>query len=526
MEKKYLHEDRYKKVPRSSSRKRRVVNSNKKNIQKKKISNNRKYRIKPGKFVRFLFCLIILILIIIVTRLVTMTKDEPFIPVFFNNEVKENTDNINIAIYDNTNIGVNNSVITEIEEYIYPMLLNIKEDYTVQFELISNISKINNKEYEIKLDTVSGITAVEVKDAIDTIIKEKNKHYYKVENVDKVEIKSKDTLLITLKQEDEYFIYNLNIPIYIVNSNYGIYSIDSSSNENKLILNRKSNANKEYLKNITVIKVENEEIAIEMYKQNKIDVFFSSSNNSIKMLGKYEYDIKSYNNGEGIYLMFNPLSDKTKEKYIRQIIAYSIDRENILSEVGEAQGKIIDLPYIFDEEKYKYDVYAADNILLSNGYKKENLYYTKSGKIISLNLMVNEDDEEKINIANKIKNDLLKVGINLNVDKLSEKQIEDKKNTKEYDLLLASVYVNENPNINYLDSNIRISNEISNQMNLIKNEDISNIKENILKLKTTLSDDIAIYGIYSKNNYVIYKKGLDIFKEINYMNLFNEYFNN
>ena len=480
---------------------------------------------KAGKFVRFLFCSILLVVIAAVARFVTMKENEPFIPTFTNSEIKENTDSITIAIYDSVSIGTNNLVISELEKYIYPMLLRTGKDYTVKYELLSEVNKINSKEYELVLNEMAAVTAVDVKDSIDEIIRDKSKYYYKVENVDSVEVKSSNIIKINLKSDDDYYIYNLDFPIYKSDNNFGIYKVDGISNDSKLVLSRKDNVNKEYIKEINVIKVASEEEAIEMYKQEKIDVFFASSKNCIKLLGKYEYDIKSYNSGEGIFLMFNSASNMAKEKYIRQIVAYSVDRESILSEVSDGQGQVIDLPYIFDEQKYKYDVYAADNILLSNGYKKQNLYYTKSGKKLTLELLVNKEDEEKVSIANRIKNDLLKVGVNVNVSVFTENEIDKRKNAGSYDMILANIYVNENPNISYVYNSMPLSEEINNSTTQISNDNLDNISDNIKKLKTAISDNISIYGIYSKDNYVIYKKGLSLFKNINYMNLFSDYFN-
>jgi len=529
MENRYVNPDRYKKVPKRASRKRTVrkITTNSsvktKKAQDKKM-NNKKYKVSKGKFVRFVFCLIVLTVIAIVARMVTIKEDEPFIPIFSNNDVKENTQSINIAIYDNASLTTNNQVITELEQYIYPMLLRINKDYLIEYEIISNITKINNREYEIDIVDSEEITAVDVKNTIDNIINTKNKYYSKVENVEKIEVKAKSKVYITLKKDDEYFVYNLNIPIYKTSEEFGVYNIDNASNDNQLKLVRKNSSDKEYIKYINVLKVDNEDKAIEMYKENKIDVFFGSSTNITKMLGKYEYDLKAYNSGESIFLMFNPLSKLAKEKYIRQIVAYSIDRENIQKEVTGGNGKIIDLPYIYDEEKYKYDVYATDNLLLSNGYVKNNLYYTKNGKKLTLTLAVNGDDVEKIDVANRIKNDLLKVGVNITVNRLSQEQIQSAKNTSNYDLLLASIYINESPNISYLTSDINLTEEIGNRINMVKAADMNNLNESILNLKNALSDDIGIYGIYSKNSYVIYRKNLDIFKNINYMNLFSEYY--
>lgn len=529
MERRYVSADRYKKVPRRANRKRIVKKiTTSSNLKNKKIQNkkneSKKYKVNKGKFSRFVLCLIVLIAIAIIARVITIKEDEPFIPIFSNNQVKENTESVNIAIYDNASLSTNNQVITELEQYIYPMFLRINKDYLIEYEVISNISKINNREYEIDIIDSEEISAVDVKDTIDNIITSKNKYYSKVENVEKVEIKSKSKVYITLKNDDEYFIYNLNIPMYKVSDEHGIYNIDNSSNDSQLKLVRKDSVNKEYVKYINVLKVDNEDKAIEMYKENKIDVFFGSSTNITKMLGKYEYDLKAYNSGESIFLMFNPLSKLSKEKYIRQIVAYSIDRENIQKEISSGNGTTIDLPYIYDEEKYKYDVYAADNLLLSNGYVKNNLYYTKNGKKLNLTLVVNLDDAEKINVANKIKNDLLRVGVNVTVNKLSQKQIENIKGTSNYDLLLANIYINENPNINYLIGDINLTEEISNKINMVKVSDINNLTDNILNLKNALSSDIGIYGIYSKNSYIVCRKDLDIFRSINYMSLFSEYF--
>ena len=99
-------------------------------------------------------------------------------------------------------------------------------------------------------------------------------------------------------------------------------------------------------------------------------------------------------------MFFNNKSEWLKNEEIRKVIAYSIDRDGIAKNTLNMTADIIDLPYIYDTVKYKYDIYAAENLLLSNGYKKVNKVYSKAGKQIELKLIVNKDDSEKINIAN------------------------------------------------------------------------------------------------------------------------------
>jgi len=528
MEKKYVNEDRYKKVSRSSNRKRGASRGVSSNIKKKKNKNSNKgikkssYKKGKNKVTKFIICLFLLVAILCLSRLITKKSEEPFIPVFFQKAVKENNQNIGIAIFDDVNFETNNIILTELEQYVYPMLLRIGKDYNVRYEACKDIEKISNKEYSLRINT-DIVTVLETKTQIDKIINDKSKHYYKVENVESIEVKNEDTLIIKLKEEDEYFIYNLQIPIYKKNSEHSKYKVLSQDLNSKLVLQRTEHAPSNLIKQIEIIKVNNEQDAIDKYKESQIDVFFSNSENTIKMLGKYEYDIKSYNSGEGIYLMFNPQSKNVKEKHIRQAIVYSIDRESILKEAGYGKGKLIDLPYIYDEIKYKYDIYATENLLKSNGYSKIGNYYTKDRKRIVLTILVNKDDNEKIEIAKMIKNDLSKIGIELKIEECSIEELEKKKEKNEYDLMLASLYINENPNIKYFYNDLVMNDKVKNEIAKIKLLETSKLQEGIKEIKNAISEELSITGIYSKNTYVIYRKGIDVFKKINYMNLFYEY---
>ncbi|MDD2627528.1 MAG: ABC transporter substrate-binding protein [Clostridia bacterium] len=528
MEKKYVNEGRYKKVSRSPNRKRgasRGVSSNIKKNKIKKIDNVKKkksYKRRNGKVLKLIISLFLLAIILFLSRLITKENEEPFIPVFFQKSVQENNENIRIAIFDDINFETNNVILTELEQYVYPMLLRIGKDYNIRYEVCTNIEKINNKEYDLKINT-DIITALETKIQIDKIINDKSKYYYKVENVESIEVKNDETLLIKLKEEDEYFVYNLEIPIYIKDSDYSKYKIISQDLNKKLVLQRTEKAPTDLIKQIEIIKVNNEQIAIDMYKELQIDVFFSNSENTMKMLGKYEYDVKSYNSGEGIYLMFNPESQNIKEKYIRQAIVYSIDRENLLKEVAYGKGKVIDLPYIYDENKYKYDIYATENLLKSNNYSKIGSYYTKDRKRIVLTMLVNKEDNEKLEIAKMIKTDLAKMGIELKIEECSVAELEKKKEKNEYDLMIASLYINENPNIKHFYDNLVLNDKIKNEIQNLKLLETSKLQTGIKEIRNALSEEVSIAGIYSKNTYVIYRKGIDVFKNINYMNLFYEY---
>lgn len=76
-----------------------------------------------------------------------------------------------------------------------------------------------------------------------------------------------------------------------------------------------------------------------------------------------------------------------------------------------------------------------------------------------------------------------KVGIRINVLKLSENEITEKVNAKDYDIVLSTVYINDSPNIEYLYDYINVNDITNSAIENVKNSDVSNIEENVQTLK-------------------------------------------
>ena len=167
-------------------------------------------------------------------------------------------------------------------------------------------------------------------------------------------------------------------------------------------------------------------------------------------------------------------------------------------------GSLIDLPYIYDNVKYKYDIYAAENNLLTNGYSKVNKIYTKDKTKLELKLIVNKDDDEKVKIASSIKNNLSAIGINVNVEKLSKTKLSSAIEKEDYDLVLANVNLNSKPDISFLKDK------------LIMPDNIESIQENLSNLQNSMSDNISCIGIFARTNYLIYSKDIIGIDSIDY----------
>ena len=127
---------------------------------------------------------------------------------------------LGIAELDTLNpILTNNKNVKEISKLMYDSLVNVSENYGLEFSLASSIAKENNTTYivslrnDVKWQNESIFSAKDVKYTID-IIKNTNCSYSaNLKNLDSLEIIDDNTIKFFLSEEVEFFEYNLTIPI-------------------------------------------------------------------------------------------------------------------------------------------------------------------------------------------------------------------------------------------------------------------------------------------------------------------------
>lgn len=530
MGKKYISENRYKK---SIGKKRRDISAIRKanvptnNIKIKNIKKKRKSKIKPNIRMErritkrnVLICIILVILILVILRALLKEEGEPFIPIFFGSE--ENTQVITVGIVTDKDLldsNINNVILKELEHYTSHILLRINQDYSINYDAIASVEKTGDKEYIIYLNKSKEYSASTIKRILDGYISDTTSIYHlQLKDVQNMHVINEETLKITLKNVNPYFIYNLDIPV--IKTNKKQYVMTSKSTGTSVEFERTRYASKESPLKIVVKRYNDMYAGVEAYKKGTINMLVTNQKNVQNMLGKYEYNIKSYRNGETIFLLPNPSSQWLKDEVIRKVVIYGIDRNNIVKDVMQSTGNVIDLPYIYDNVKYKYDIYAVENLLLSNGYKKQNNIYSKNGKQVELNLIVNREDEEKQQIATAIKNNLSSIGIKINVEKLSQSDIQKRIDKGNYDLVLSTVTLNNKPDITFIENDIYITEEVQNSILNIEKTSISKVEKGIYEISKALSNSISCFGILAKTNYVIYSKDIGSIGDIGYFNVF------
>lgn len=477
-------------------------------------------------------CSIIAIIIIgYVSSYIVNLENNPILNVFKNN----NTDIKLVANYD-FKIGINNLdykdniLINELYKYSYKKLITFDEEYNIKYDIAQKITKIDDKTYEIEIKDTSDIS-----DVIYTIEKLKsnndNRYYKYLSNISSAEVKEDNFIKIVLNSPNPYIIYSLDFNIEkkdidAEKQNKHVNRYNFSNDSSNISFVRNDEAYRDILKSITFTNYTDRDNLVSDFRNNVIDMFLTSSEEDMRIIGQHEYNVKKYRNGETYFLFGNKSSKLFSLSEVRKAIAYSLNRNEISKKISSTFAEIIDIPYIYSSVKYKYDIYGAENALIAESWNKSGGIYNKNidGSLVNLELvlLVNSDDSVKVSIAENIKQMLENVGIRIDIQKLKNDEITQRVNDGEYDIVLTSVYINSNPDISYLNNYININETVNQAITKVNSSTVDELNSNLKNLQSVLSSEVACIGIAAKNTNVVYQKYITGFDSLSYMNVFRD----
>lgn len=501
-------------------------NTNLNNNTNKNKKKTRKYNF-PGllKIIGLVACIA---LIAIISRIIVKKENEPVVQADFNTEkkvslVQDYNFKIGMSKLDSTNyLSSKNIILNELVSSLSNKLISINKDYSINYIVAKSIKKVSNKQYFIELNSDYNVKIEDIKNTVNEIKSsgDKNIYYECINNIWSIDEQGKNEFSITLKQDDPYFVYNLTFPIVNTGNNYP-YDIKNEGESSVLFTRKKSNSTLSTIQFTGYSDIDN---LIEDFKNGKIDMFTASSDSIMQLIGKYEYNVKKYRDGQNIFLLGNKDSKVFSQKEVRQALLYSLNREEIVKKINSTFSEVIDIPYIYSSIRYKYDIVGAKNILIQYGWKNEKGINKKTvGEeelTLELTLLVNEKDNTKVKIADMIKDMAENVGIRINIKKAKDAKLTELIKNKSYDIILADVYVNDKPDITYLEEYININDKVNSALNIVKQSSIEDLPKNIATLQDVISDEIACIGILARNTNVVYQKNINGFEDINYMKVF------
>lgn len=485
----------------------------------------------PKSFVIFC-CVVVLILIVYISAKITKIEDKETVNVFGNEEKVESTINlepnydlkIGLTSFENNDVYTsNNLILNDLYKQTALTLIKVENNYSIKYQVARTIDKISDLEYHIVLNDSYKIDFEDIKYSIDKILNagESNMYYDRLVNISSIEqLENKKKFKIILKEKNPYFVYFLEFPILDKDNKVFSDFIYNAGVFEKTQRNENTNLNSIKVTNYTNING-----LVDSFINNEIDMFFATSNNDMQLIGKKDYNVKKYKDGETLFIFGNKDSSIFSKKEVRKALMYSLNRDELVKDSDNNFIEVIDLPYLYSSIKYKYDIVGSKNIMESNGWNKNGYgiydkYEENDYLSATLKLLVNEQDANKVNVANNIKNMAQNAGINIEIETLSNENIKQRVSAGDYDIVLATVYLNETPDINFLRDYLDINSTTQQAFLQVENSSVLDLEKNIQNLEYTLSEEVACIGIFARNINMVYQKYIYGFNELNYMNIF------
>lgn len=431
-----------------------------------------------NNFFKYIFVVVIIALICGAVYILYNNKEQ----VELDDEELNTIQNKDISLAQNIKIGITNydtmnpiltknRDIANIDKLIFEPLVNITSDYKVEGCLAKSCNKTSDTTYEIKIDSSvkwqDGRSLIS-RDVAFTIekIKETNSIYIpNVQDIESVELPDSETVIINLSKPVIFFEYNLTFPIisssYYVNEDFqnsskipmgtGMYKIASIDNDNILIIRNdrwsKIKTNTPKTQSITLIKYGAIGEAFNSFKLGNIDIVNTYKTNYTDYVGTIGYNKREFVGRDYDLLSFNCNDSILSDVHVRRAINYAINKDTIVSSVLGNTKVVSNSPldygsYLYNgENNITYNQDLARKELEDGGWYNANGRWQKNigGYVrrITLSLVVNKNNQERVNVANNIKSQLSDIGITINVVQVEDGRYGDYLNNKNYQLILT-----------------------------------------------------------------------------------------
>ena len=451
---------------------------------------------------------------------------------------------LGVSEFDTINpIITTNKKVQDVTKLIYEPLVNITEDGKVEGCLAKEWETSDNTTYIVRLK--SGIkwtdgtyfSSDDVKYTIDRLKETENSVYAEnVKNVKEVDIIDNTTIRIILSRKVSFFEYYLNFPI--LSSKY--YGEDDFWNTEKneapittgrFYISETTGSTIVLEKNEGWWNIENDNSIInkvtinfyssvaELYnafKMGNIDLISTTNENYQDYIGKIGYNSLEIEGREYVFLALNTQSKVLSDENIRKAVKCAINKEEIVSSVYNNHYSMANFPlnqnsYLVDDSnENSLNLGEISNHLNASGWNLRNKQWQKTINYRTTRLEINlvvKNDENRIKVAEYIKNTLQGQGITLNIITVSDGEYRKYLENKNYDMILCeatqaiapdlTTYFGDNNLANYSNDDVK---EVMKYIdNITDNEELKN---NYKKLYDKYNDDVPYIGIARKKIYV------------------------
>ena len=504
-----------------------------------------------SNWIKYVFIIfIIVILLFAVYKIKQDEETQQKLEQASNEEEKVTELTFGIAEFDTINpVLSNNKNVQDISKLIYDPLITLTANYKLEPCLATEWAKQSDNSYLIKLrenvkwSNGERFTAEDVRFTIDRLKEVPSIYSYNVQYVIGIDIVDDYTIKINLDREVPFFEYQLNFPILskdyyeaedFVNTEKnsspagtGKYKISEVQSSYIILEKNTSWWNKE--KNLTI-----EKITVNLYssigelynsfKLGNIDLISTTNDNLQDYIGTIGYSSKELKGREHTFLALNTQNYFLSKQEVRKAISYSIDKENIVSNIFNNKCYSSSFPLDYgsylsqgQEASSGYNLEQAKQILIDNDWRYISEYWQKTENYrtqrLTLNLLVKASDSSKVAVAENIKQQLENQGIRINIVQASDEQYSNSINSKNYDIALCSMTLSPSPNLTTYFGEGNLANysneEVTNIMNEVKNTTDENIlQEKYVRLAEIYKSDAPYISLYNNKYTVAYSSEL------------------
>lgn len=457
---------------------------------------------------------------------------------------------LGIAELDNMNpILSKHKNVQDISKLIYDPLVTLTADYKAEACLAKEWAKQSDNSYLIKLrENVKWtdgqkFTAEDVRFTIDRLKEVPSIYSYHVQYVTGVDIVDDYTVKINLDREIPFFEYQLTFPILSKDYYEAEDFVQTEKNKSPVGTGKYKIAdvqpsymilekNTGWWKKETNLMIE--KITVNLYssigelynsfKIGNIDLIATTNDNLQEYIGTIGYSAKELKGREHTFLAFNMQNYFLSKQEVRKSIAFSIDKENIVSSVFHNKCFTSSFPLDYgswlsqgQDASSGYHLEQAKQVLVDNGwvYRSGTWQKTENRKTqaITLSLLVRASDGAKVAVAENVKQQLENQGIRINIVQASDEQYHNSIHTKKYDIALCSMTLSPSPNLTTYFGEGNLANysneEVSSIMNEVKNTtDEQILKEKYARLSEIYKNDVPYISLYHNKYVVAYNSGL------------------
>ena len=496
---------------------------------------------KTNVFKTIFFTIVILLTILAIYIIYKDNKNERIPTNSKKTDVKINKEmNLGICNFDTINpLLTQNKDVQYVDKLVFNSLVNVNKNFEIENDLAQEISKINDKTYIIKTKENmnwhdgTSFTTEDIAFTIKALKNKKTLYSKNVENIIKTEIIDKNTIKIYLDEPVALFKYMLNFPILashaynkqtleaitkvpIGTGNYKIIQI--AENEIKL-----EKANSEFQSKITDINIKIYKSIKEVYSKfskKEIDLITTQNIYYEDYIGSMGFNIEISKGRKFDYLAINNQKRELQNKEVRKAIYYAIDKKEIIYNIYNNKYMASNFPldygcYLYqnNEEKDEYNPTQAKGTLTDAGWNYRNNIWRKGNSKLEFNLVVNSENEERVRVAELIKEQLEKIGIKINIVKVNNNIYNNYLKNKNYDIILTGNIIPLYPDLNsYLgESNLSNFNnkevsEILKQIDSIEDKELLQQKYN--RIYEIYKEEMPFISLYNNVNFILYSREL------------------